>query len=295
MNRMIKLIAILFGILPIFSVTAFAGDKISAFVSIAPQKYFVKQIGKNLIEVSAMVEPGESPATYEPKPKQMSRLSTTEIYFAIGVPFEKRWLKKIGAVNPDMKIVHTDQDIEKLAMPRHLHLEFDHKSTKNEDTELDPHIWLSPELVKKQIYSIMTALREIDPKHMSIYEANFRKFEMQIDKLNADIRKIFADKKGMSFMVFHPAWGYFANTYGLRQLPIEIEGKSPKPAMLKELILYAVENEIRAIFVQPQFSAKSAVSIAREIGGVVAFADPLSEDWADNLRSVASKFDAAFK
>jgi zinc transport system substrate-binding protein len=96
-------------------------------------------------------------------------------------------------------------------------------------------------------------------------------------------------------MVFHPAWGYFADTYGLEQVPIEIEGKDPKPAQLRELIEHARENDIKVVFVQPQFSTKSAELVAREIGGQVAFANPLAEDWMANLGEVADKFESALK
>jgi zinc transport system substrate-binding protein len=96
-------------------------------------------------------------------------------------------------------------------------------------------------------------------------------------------------------MVFHPSWGYFAHAYGLKMVPIEIEGKEPKPAQLRELIEHARENGIKFVFVQPQFSARSAKLIAGEIGGQVVFADPLAEDWADNLRGVARKFETALR
>ena len=96
-------------------------------------------------------------------------------------------------------------------------------------------------------------------------------------------------------MVFHPAWGYFAHAYGIKQVPIEIEGKNPKPAHLKELIEHAKEKSIKMIFVQPQSSARNAELVAREIDGQVAFANPLAEDWMANLREVADKFKAALK
>ena len=96
-------------------------------------------------------------------------------------------------------------------------------------------------------------------------------------------------------MVFHPSWGYFADTYGLKQVPIEIAGKDPKPAQLKELIEYARQRAIKFIFVQPQYSAKSAQLIARAIGGQVVFTDPLAEDWAGNLRAVARKLRTALR
>ena len=81
----------------------------------------------------------------------------------------------------------------------------------------------------------------------------------------------------------------------MKQVPIEVEGKDPKPAQLKELIEHARENGIKVVFVQPQFSTKSAELIAREIGGQVVFADPLAEDWTANLQVVADKFQAALK
>ena len=61
------------------------------YVSIGPQKYFVQQIGKELVDVHVMVSPGASPATYEPKPRQMAGISKSKAYFAIGVPFEGKW------------------------------------------------------------------------------------------------------------------------------------------------------------------------------------------------------------
>jgi zinc transport system substrate-binding protein len=285
-----------------------ANDKPLVFVSIVPQKYFVQQIGKDLVDISVMVQPGADPHTYEPKPRQMIDLSKTKIYFAIGVSFENAWLDKIAAVNPDMRVVHTDHGIEKLAMAAHHHHddadehhenehhgEAEHDKNHNEHAGLDPHIWLSPPLVKIQARTILTALQEADPEHRSVYEANFEAFTAQIDQLDAELKKTFAGKTGLQFMVFHPAWGYFAHAYGLKQVPIEIEGKNPKPAQLKELIEHAKEREIRVVFVQPQFSTKSAQLVTREIGGQVAFADPLAEDWIANLRQIADKFQAALK
>lgn len=315
--------------------SANAVERLSVFVSIVPQKYFVQQIGKDLVDVKIMVKPGASPATYEPKPRQMAELSNAKLYFSIGVPFENAWLKKISASNPDMKVIHTDHGIEKIAMEAHHHhdeehhrdnhkgerhgedhhdgkhhkYEHPHEAHHKEDhhgdehhsedhhdhTGLDPHIWLSPALVKIQAKTILKALQVADPSHKKAYEANYNSFVADIDALDKELKQIFAGKEGLQFMVFHPAWGYIAHDYGLRQVPIEIEGKDPKPAQLKELIKHAKEEGIKVIFVQPQFSTKSAKTIAGEIGGQVAFANPLAEDWMANLRMIAGKFKGALK
>ena len=278
------------------SINAQAEKKLAVFVSITPQKYFVQQIGKERVDVQVMVQPGASPATYEPKPRQMAAISKTPIYFAMGVPFEKNWLKKIAAGNRNMRVVHTDHGIQKIPMPAHHH-EVEHHRDKDHQNrgELDPHIWLSPPLVMTQARTIRDALREIDPAHRSVYDTNYKAFVSTLVALDAELRNTFADQQGLQFMVLHPSWGYFAYAYGLKQVPVEIEGKDPKPAQLKELIEHAKKNQIRIIFIQPQFSSKSAKLVAKEIGGQMVVADPLAQNWSDNLREVAKKLKAALK
>ena len=290
---------------------AWAKDPIKVFVSIAPQKYFVQQIGKDLVDVQVMVEPGASPATYEPKPRQMVALSKAVLYFSIGVPFENTWLEKISSANPNMRVVHTDHEVKKIPIfsAHHHHDEDDYhkeaehykkddyayKADPHESGILDPHIWLSPPLVIAQARTILAALQEVDPSHSSAYEANYKAFISELLDLDTELRDIFFGKQGLQFLVFHPAWGYFAYTYGLEQVSIEIEGKEPKPALLKKLIKYAREKNIKVVFVQPQFSARSAQQVAREIGGQIVFANPLAENWMENLRQLAEKFRTALR
>jgi zinc transport system substrate-binding protein len=287
-----------------------AAGKVAVFVSIMPQKYFVQQIGKNLVDVRVMVHPGASPATYEPKPRQMAAIAKTHIYFSIGVPFENVWLNKIASSNPNMMVVQTDHGIQKAPMVDHHHHEkaADHQKTDQQHNNeggndenrrntgiRDPHIWLSPPLVMIQARTMATTLQTVDPAHRSDYEANYNAFISEISNLDTEIKNIFSGNHGLQFMVFHPAWGYFADTYGLKQIPVEIEGKNPKPAQLKSLIKFANTNDIDVIFVQPQFSAKSAEVIARGIGGQVVVADPLAPDWPANLRKVSREIKAALR
>jgi zinc transport system substrate-binding protein len=280
----------------VFAGHAWAADKLQVFVSILPQKFFVEQIGKDLVDVHVMVEPGASPETYEPKPRQMVALSKARLYFAVGVPFEKAWLQRIAASNPRMGIVHTERGIQKMPMAVDAHVQGkDHKGEHDDHGVLDPHIWLSPPLVIMQARNILVALQEVDAAHHAIYEAKYKAFIDKVVDLDEELMNIFAGKRGLQFMVFHPAWGYFADAYGLKQIPIEIEGKEPTPAELKELIENALKSQIKVVFVQPQFSSKSAEQVAREIGGQVAFADPLALNWDENLREVAAKFKASLK
>jgi zinc transport system substrate-binding protein len=111
-----------------------------------------------------------------------------------------------------------------------------HEDDHHDHSGLDLHIWLSPPLVKIQAHAIMNALREIDPSHRALYESNLQQLVSQINKLDTELKTILSGKQRLQFMVFHPSWGYFAHTYALKQVPVQIEGKGPKPAKLKELI-----------------------------------------------------------
>ena len=263
---------------------SFAGEPIPVFVSIPPQKYFVEKIGGSLVHVSVMVPPGANPHIYEPRPGQMTALSKSRIYFAIGVTFETVWLPKFAKLNPQMWIVHTDKGINKMAMVAHHH---------DTPSSLDPHVWVSPPEVRIIARNILETFMQMDPSNSRTYRSNEEAFLKEIDRLHKDLTEIFKDKKGLKFMVYHPAWGYFARTYGLEQVPVEIEGKEPKPEQLKGLITRSKKDGIKIIFVQPQFSTKSAETLAKAIGGEVIFADNLREDWEKNLRVQAEKFEQA--
>ena len=257
-------------------------------VSIVPQAYFVERIGGEHVAVQVMVEPGQSPHTYEPKPEQLVALSQSNVYFSIGVSFEDAWLERIAAASPGMLLVDTAAGIERRYIEAHDHGDDDDDHEEDYEGEnLDPHIWLSPRLVKIQARHMADALAELDPEHAQEYRDNLVAFEAEIDALDAEIRQQLAGLTSVKFLVFHPSWGYFADEYGLEQVAIEVGGQEPSAAELAQLITMAREEGIRVVFAQPEFSTRSAEVIAEEIDGRVLLINPLALDWAENLREVA--------
>ena len=270
-------------------------ETMSVTVSILPQRTFVERVGGERVTVSVMVEPGSSPATYEPKPEQLRALSDAVAYFSIGVPFEGAWLDRIAAANRDMVMVDTAEGIERLPMRAHHHHDDDGDDHDDDDHghasgAPDPHIWLSPRLVKVQAENIYAALAELDPDHEPEFQANLDGFLADIDALEAEIREILGGVESDKFMVFHPAWGYFAADFGLEQMPIEVGGQEPSARELAALIERAREENIRVVFAQPEFRTSDAETIAKEIGGEVLLISPLAPDWLENMRRVAETF-----
>ncbi len=262
---------------PVAGAEPTATDLLNITVSIVPQQYFVERIGGEYVQVNVMVEPGASPATYEPKPEQMTALSNAAAYISIGVPFESAWLEKIQSANPEMMLVDTTQGIERQATP---------------GGGFNPHIWLSPALVKIQSQTIYNTLAELDPAHQDQFKANLEAFLTEIDKLDAEIRATLEKTASKKFIVFHPAWGYFARDYGLQEIPIEVNGQEPSAQELARLIQTAQAENIKIVFVQPEFSQEDAQTIAKEIGGEVLSISSLAPDWLANLQKVADTFAA---
>ena len=246
-------------------------------VSILPQKYFVERIAGDHATVTVMVAPGESPATYEPKPDQLTALSQAAVYFRIGVPFEDAWMKRFAAANSAMPIVDTRENVTL-------------RYWEDAPDEADPHIWLSPVEVKAQAETIKNSLAGLDPGHAAEYQANLDAFVADIEALEAGIRDTLESVADRKFIVFHPAWGYFARDFDLEMIPIEVGGQEPSAAELAGLVTRAQKEGVKVIFAQPEFSTRAAETIADQIDGKVLLISPLAPDWLNNLQSVATTF-----
>jgi len=258
-------------------------------VSIPPQKYFAERIAGESAEISVLIPPGASPAAWELSPSDMRRVSESDVWFSIGVLSENNWYEDFAEINPDLAIVSTIEGIERLPIERYgvpgeeTHSGHDH----GHDGGIDPHVWLAPELVKEQAASMAVALADINPRNREMYMENLDAFVSDINMLQNRLKTILEDHQGSSFMVFHPAWGYFADEFGLVQIPIEVAGSEPSPGEMSAIVDYGLENSVSVVFVSPQFSSSSAETIASELGASVSAIDPLSENWLTNMETVA--------
>lgn len=273
---------ILLGSLALFILSAGVRAEVKVMVGVAPIKYLVERIGGSRVSVAALVPPGASPATYEPKPRQMAALSKAAAYFGVGLPVERAWLPRIKAANPKLRIIHTASGLKRL-VTKAGHGDHDHGG-------LDPHVWTSPKMVRGLIKTIRDELTRLDPDGKAKYAANEQALAAEVDRLDAELSRIFSDLGERNhFLVFHPAWGYLARDYGLKQMAIEMEGKSPSAKEMKHIIDLGAKYGWSAVFIQPQFSQRQAGVVSQALGARLVVIDPLAEDWADNLLQVARK------
>ncbi|WP_129597456.1 metal ABC transporter solute-binding protein, Zn/Mn family [Anaerophilus nitritogenes] len=260
-------------------------QKIKVAVSIVPQKTFVEAVGGDLVETVEMIPPGMSPENYAPSPKELKMLSESTLYFSIGVPSEKEnILPKLKDMNKDIQLISLENEVSKVYKDR----EF----AKN---QRDPHIWLSPKRVVVITEVIKDELIKIDPQNKEIYEENANKYIQQLKEVDIEIKKSIEKLPQKSFVVYHPAFGYFADDYGLDMISIEEEGKEATIEDIKRVIDFAKSENIKVIFYQAEIDSRQSRTIADEIGGKTKEIEPLAKDYIQNLRDMAKTFTESLK
>lgn len=256
-------------------------------VSIIPQLYFIEQLAGDLAEVNVMIPPGASPATYEPSVSQLGKLDRSVVYMRIGyVGFEQSWMEKISSVNPDMKIVDLSQGVETI-MEEGDEAEEDHHGHSHHGP--DPHLWMSAINASIIARNIHNELLLLFPDEKEYLRARHMHFARTLDSLHLAIGNKLEGIENRKFMIYHPALTYFARDYGLEQHALEIEGKTPSPAHLKEMTDLAIHHQISKILIQNQFDRKNAEVLSRETGAEIIQFDPLDPNWGEQMYYIAEK------
>jgi zinc transport system substrate-binding protein len=256
-------------------------EPLRVVVSILPQVWFAQQIGGPEVQVSVLVGPGHSPATFDPTPRQLAELQDADLFISAGVPFEKGLVPRVQALPNGPTLVGPEpgegQD----------HEGHDHHGHHHHPDELDPHTWLDPMQAVASAQEMATAFGQFRPALAQLFADRAQALETRLAKLDQEIRNQLAPHAGRRFFVFHPAFGHFAEAYGLEQVAVEDQGHEPGPRQLARVINQAKADGATAIVVQPQFSEKAAGTVARAAGLQVINLDPLSDDYENNLRHIA--------
>lgn len=272
---------------------AVSAQALSVFTAVLPMRTLVQQVGGEHVRAESLVRTGFNPHTYEPTPQQIRALSGAALYLYSGLPFERAWLPRLRAANPQMQILDALDDDEVDHADAHEHA--GHNHAHGHGHGVDPHTWTDPLLAIQMATRIRDALIHIAPQHQAAFNRNHAALVTRLKQLHSEIQAMLEPLQQRRFLVFHPAWGHFAERYGLTQVAIEHEGKQPGARTLAGLIEQARREHIRVILVQPQFDTRLARQVARAIDGRIVTVDPLSADYMENLRRVAQELKQALQ
>ncbi len=252
-------------------------------VSILPQKTFVEKIAGGDFTVNVLIPPGTSPAAYTLLPSQLEEISKSVVWFRIGyIGFEHSWKDKIEQANTKMKVVDLSEGLDLIAQGNMQHGDHVHP------VGVDPHIWLSPILVKQMAKRILDELSVLNPAQSAKYKTNYLEFVKEIDQLNIEISNKLKPFEGRKIIVFHPSLSYYVRDYGLLQYSLESGGKEPTPQRMTELIDLAKNENIKVMYIQGELDRDHARVFAEEVKGEVIQVRPLDSAWAENLMEMTN-------
>jgi ABC-type metal ion transport system, periplasmic component/surface adhesin len=263
-----------------------AGEEhITVAVSLQPYATIVKMVGGARVNIVTLLPPEADPHNYEPKPAIIKAFSLAQVYFTDGSGLDKTWMPRFLGANKNVEVVDISKNIK--------WMELEHEGLglhEHEEHAIDPHIWTSPARVKYLVRNVYEYLVKIDPEHEKYYIFRLQNALDNLDKAERQINEavIHMPVKSRSFIVFHPSYGYFAKDYKLKQYAIEVDGKEPKPRDLAKLIQMGRKNNVKIVFVQPQFSKRAATTIAKDLGATIVETDPLSADLMGNVQKLVN-------
>ena len=246
--------------------------------SIAPVEYLAKAVGGDKIEVQSLAKGDVH--SYEPKPNDMKAVAKARIFIAAGLEFEEAWIPRFKASAKNLVVVKSDAKIAKLKEEREEQAEHDEKH----EAHADPHVWLNPMLAITMARNISDALIDMDKANKDFYLENFQKLMNDLLAFDESAKNELAGLKNRKFVVYHPAWGYFAEHYDLEQISIERNGKEPKIDEMASTVKMIKDENIKVIFADPNRSQKSAQILASQTGAKVELLDPLGYNLLENLK-----------
>lgn len=257
-------------------------------VTIEPQRYFAEKIAGDLFQINCVTPAGQSPETYDPTPQQMVQISQSQAYFRIGeIGFEQAWMKNLQSQNPDMAVFDLSEGMELIKNEEEAHEEGEAHHHHHHGS-VDPHIWTSISGARVIAQNTYQAFIKLDPENQEIYRAGYQRLIEEIDSTEAEMKQLLQPLAGTAFIIYHPALTYFAREFDLKQLCIELDGKEPSPAQLKQLLETATQSGAKVVFVQQEFDQKNAELIAKETGCRLVTINPLSYNWHDEMIRLAT-------
>jgi len=251
--------------------------KPTVVVTVPPQATFVREVAADLVTIVTVLPPGANHETYSPPPQDMEKISKASLYLTLGLPPERgNILPKAAEMNRKLKIVDVQNEVTKSYAPRFF-----------APGDQDPHIWLSPKRAVVMVQLTARELSALDPANRGTYEANAKRYIAQIEAADREIQDSLKSMSKRTFIVYHPAFGYFADDYNLTMVALEEEGKEADPRRIRDIIDMARAKGIKIIFYQEDIDGRQSRTFAEELGGRAEKLSPMATDYVDNVKRMA--------
>ena len=259
-----------------------SAEKTAIGVGMPAASFLAREIGQDKVEVITALPEGYNHEFSSITPQTMARLLDADIFLTMGLPFENQIVEALRQRKPQMIIVRLDEGIERIRMEEdhhHSHPGHEHSAACETETGEDPHIWMDPLNMIRMAQKTGMILKDKMPLESDGLNQNLAMLVTRLQALHNNNMTKLHPMKGSLILTYHPAFGYYAEAYGLNQVAVESEGKSPSARKISDLLGNSREGLIRCMLIQPQFNTPPIRRLATRISLPVEVVDPLSTDY----------------
>jgi ABC-type Zn uptake system ZnuABC Zn-binding protein ZnuA len=241
--------------------------------TIFPLADIVRNITGKTARVIQILPAGASPHTFDLTPGKIGELQKAGIVFKIGIIDD--WIDSIAESAPNVPIVSLQTFIPRKRYAADAH---DHgHSGRMRAQDFDPHYWLDARngaIMAQQVCSRLSALA---PQHAAVFMQNSQRYQIELLRLDRELKKACSALKNRKLIVFHDGWNYFAAACGLEIIAVfqPAPGRDPAPRDLQKLYALAKTHGIKAVFSEPQLPTASLEPLLEDLGLRVFDLDPL--------------------
>nr|WP_286179399.1 MULTISPECIES: zinc ABC transporter substrate-binding protein [unclassified Erwinia] len=196
-----------------------AQAEVKVLTSIKPLQLIAAAVQDGVAVPEVLLPPGASPHNYALRPSDVRKVQSVELVYWIGPDMEGflprvlkgRTLPSIAVQDlPGLKLRHFAEDNHSDAEEADEH-DHDHRPGN-----LDAHLWLSPINARVIASKMATDLSAVDPANAARYQSNLKAFDERLDALDLRLKARLAGIAGKPYFVFHEAFDYFEDAYGLK-------------------------------------------------------------------------------
>jgi len=262
--------------------------KLVVLVTIPPYIEIVQEIAGENVEVISVVPSKYNPHIFEPTPHQVDKMYRASLWIRVGMPYEKRWKKRLNALPDSVTVVDISKKVPLLSTDQYGQAvnRVEGKSVRRESKDL--HFWMSPKRLKEQATLVAESLIALQPCYQERYRKGLAQYVEKIEQLDREIASWLSPYRGEAIIGSHGALGYFCHDYHLVHMMVEDEGKQPSPKRIERFLKEASHLKIRCVFTYPGHQNRGALMIAKRLKVPHYEIDPLEPHLLSMIRSMAS-------
>lgn len=240
-----------------------AGGRLPVVANFYPVQFLTRRVGGERVTVTSLTPSGTEPHDLAVDARGATALDRARVVFYLGAGFQPDVEKAVA----DLPSTVERRDL--LAAPGMGLLPA--PSVLGEEALAggkDPHVWLDPVRMKAMAVAVADAYSQADPDHRQTYRANLATLVADLDGLDAALRADLTGCAQQAIVTSHAAFGYFAQRYGLRQIPIAglSPDAEPDAKTLAEITDAARSAGVHTVYFEEALPPKLAGTVAKAIG-----------------------------